>query len=121
MFLLQSKQKKSFHSFGKNIHEQRHEIHILEYSSNRIIVESNLTNYIWLVNYVREEGSHWTYTLLPDTRAVSYGITDPLRGQVSGIKYSIVRPPVGSLPVLRNTIYNQVTNEQEVLGMKRKV
>ncbi len=62
VFLLQSKQKKSFHSFGKNIHEQRHEIHILEYSSNRIIVESNLTNYIWLVNYVKEEGSHWTYT-----------------------------------------------------------
>ena len=62
-----------------------------------------------------------TYVLFPDTQAISHGITDPLRGQVSGIKYSIVRPPVDSLPVLANTIYNQVTNEQVVVWVKREV
>jgi hypothetical protein len=33
-----------------------------------------------------DEGGTRAYTLLPDTQAVSYGITDPLRGQVFGIK-----------------------------------
>ena len=35
---------------------------------------------VWL-----QDGDGTTpYTLLPDTQAVSYGITDPLRGQVLG-------------------------------------
>ena len=69
---------------------------------------------------LQDVGGTSTYTLLPDAQAVSYGITDPLRGQVSGIKYLVVRPQVGSLLVLANTKYNQVTNEQEGVGMKRE-
>ncbi len=65
---------------------------------------------IWL----QDAGGTSAYTLLPDTRAVSYGITD-----IEDKKYSIVWPPVGSLPVLRNTIYNQINNKQEDLRMKR--
>jgi hypothetical protein len=71
--------------------------------------------------WLQDTGGTSTCTLLPDIPAVSYGDTDPLRGQVSGIKYSIVGPTVGSLSVLRNTIYNQVTNEQEFVWVKRKV
>ena len=50
----------------------------------------------------------------PTARPVPYGVID-----IKGIKYLIVRPPVGSLSVLANTIYNQVTNEQEDVWMKR--
>jgi len=43
----------------------------------------------------------------------------PFGDRRSGIKYSIVRPPVGSLPVLHNTIYDQVTNPHQFDGLKR--
>jgi hypothetical protein len=61
-------------------------------------------------------GCRWHEYLHPAPRYPG-GILRDYRYQ--GIKYSIVRPPVGSLSVLANTIYNQVTNEQEILGMKR--
>jgi hypothetical protein len=48
-------------------------------------------------------------------------MTVTARVQLFGICHSIVRPPVGILPVLAYIIYNQVTNEQEVVWMKREV
>ena len=68
---------------------------------------------------LQDAGGTSAYSPLPDTQAVSYGITDPLRGQVLGNQiFNCKDPPVGSLPVLANTIYNQVKNEQEVVWMK---
>ena len=52
----------------------------------------------------------------PDARPMPYGIIDIRR-----FRYSIVRPPVGSLPVLANTIYNPVTIEQEIIRLNRMI
>ena len=41
--------------------------------------------------------------------------------KLQGLGIQLLRPPVGSLSVLRNTIYNQVTIEQEVVWVKREV
>ena len=57
----------------------------------------------------------------PIPRRYPMGLPIPFGDRCLGIKYSNVRPPVGSLSVLANTIYNQVTNEQEVIRLKQMI
>jgi hypothetical protein len=68
--------------------------------------------------WLKDTGRTRPCTLPSDTQAGSCGITAPLLGQVSGLKYSFVKIPVSSLPVMRNTIYYQATIKQKATWMK---